>query len=292
MLDQAQRLRELASIDRRRRYGEGSRRPRRIAVTSGKGGVGKSNFSLNLSVLIARIGKKVLLVDADTNLANIDILLGISPRYNISHVIAGIKSAEEILVQGPSGVSILPAASGNLEQALSEGVVSESVVADLNSLEEKYDIMVLDTGAGASQTVLDFILFSDTMVLITTTEPTAITDAYAMVKLISAERPDIDIQILVNFVKNEREAVEVYERLSSVINHFLKIETNYLGYFPQDESVRHAVHLQKPLVQAFPKSPVSNQLKLITRKLMQLKTPPMEKSGGFFRNLFNRQQTG
>ena len=289
-MDQAQRLRELASIERFRRFSAKSRSAKRIAVTSGKGGVGKSNFSLNFAVLAARLGKKVLLIDADTNLANIDILLGISPNFNISHVIAGLKSAEEILVAGPDGVSILPAASGDIEQALNEGVASESVIADLNALEDKFDLVVMDTGAGASRTVLDFIIHADTMVLITTPEPTAITDAYAVVKLISAERPDIDIQILINFAHDKREAQEVYEKLASVISHFLKLQTKFLGFMPRDNNLVEAVRRQKLLIQLFPQSPASNQMKFMTRKLLQLNRELPRKSAGIFSTLFRRFQ--
>jgi len=290
MTDQAQRLRELASFERHRRYSDDKMRAKRIAVTSGKGGVGKSNFSLNFACLAAKFGKKVLLVDADTNLANIDILLGVSPQYNISHVIAGMKSASEILVKGPDGISILPAASGNFEQAIHEGLAAESVIADLNTLESGFEYVVMDTGAGASRSVLDFVLFSDTMVLITTPEPTAITDAYAVVKLITAERADIDIQVLVNFADNKLNAMEVYEKLASVIRHFLKVEVQFLGYLPRDQALVESVHLQEPLINAFPKSPASNQLKFIARKLMQLKKIPENDVHGLFSGIFRRLQ--
>lgn len=290
MSDQAQRLRELASFERHRRYSDNKLRAKRIAVTSGKGGVGKSNFSLNFACLAAQFGKNVLLIDADTNLANIDILLGISPKYNISHVIAGLKSANEILIKGPSGISILPAASGNFEQAIHEGLAAESVIADLNTMEAGFDYVVMDTGAGASRSVLDFVLFSDTMVLLTTPEPTSITDAYAVVKLITAERADIDIQVLVNYANNKHQAVEVYDKLASVIRHFLKVEVQYLGYMPRDQALIDSVHLQEPLINAFPKSPASNQLKFIARKLMQLKKMPENDLHGLFSGIFRRLQ--
>jgi flagellar biosynthesis protein FlhG len=290
MLDQAQKLRELVSVERRRRLGERIRHTRRIVVTSGKGGVGKSNFSLNFAILTARLGKKVLLIDADTNLANIDILLGISPKYNLSHVVAGIKSPQDILLAGPAGITLLPAASGNIEQVLNEGVASEAVIADLNSLEGNFDLVVMDTGAGASRVVLDFVLSADTMVLLTTLEPTAITDAYAVVKLVSSERADLDIQILVNLVRNKREAVEVYEKLASVINHFLKIDVQYLGYLPRDTVVERAVHVQEPFVNAFPKAPISVQMKFISRKLMQLGELPVNEIGGIFSGLWRLAQ--
>ena len=135
MLDQAHRLREIASIERRKRLDDSKHRARRIAVTSGKGGVGKSNLALNFSILASMLRKKTLLIDADTNLANIDILLGLSLKYNLSHVLAGYKSCSEIILEGPSGISILPAASGSIEQMLNEGVASESIIADLNMLE-------------------------------------------------------------------------------------------------------------------------------------------------------------
>lgn len=289
-MDQAQKLREIASSNRRRRAGDNGRGTRRIAITSGKGGVGKSNFALNFSILSSRMGKKALLIDADTNLANIDILLGISPQYNISHVIAGQKRASEILLQGPEGIFILPAASGDIEQVINEGLGSESVIADLNSLEEDYDIVVIDTGAGASRNVIDFLLFSDTVVLITTPEPTSITDAYAMVKLLSLERPEVEALIVVNFAKDKYEALEVFDRLSSVIIHFLKMEVGYLGYLPRDANVGHAVRLQQPFILAYPKSGASVQMKFITRKLLMMDKPLPEEGAGLFSGLFRRPQ--
>ncbi len=291
MLDQAHKLRELASVEKRRRLGDKkTRKTRRISVTSGKGGVGKSNFALNFAILAAMLKRETLLVDADTNLANIDILMGLSPKYNLSHVLTGKRSVREILIEGPSGISILPAASGSIEQALDEGIASESIIADLDSLEEDYDLVVLDTGAGVSRCVLDFILISDTMVLLTTPEPTAITDAYAVVKLITAERIDLKIKILVNLVENKNEAMEVFDKLSAVINHFLKTEVQYLGYMPKDPLIEKAVHMQEPLVNVFPKSPAAIQLKFMTRKLLQPGSVKFEDDLGFLGNLFTKSK--
>lgn len=288
MLDQAHRLRELASVERRKQINGGTRKSRRIAVTSGKGGVGKSNFAVNFAILTAALNKKTLLIDADTNLANIDILMGISPKYNLSHVLAGLKTCREILIEGPAGISILPAASGSIEQALDEGIAGESVIHDLNSLEQDFDIVVLDTGAGVSRSVLDFVLIADTMVLVTTPDPTAITDAYAMVKLVTSERANIDIQILVNLAANKHEALEVFDKLSSVIGHFLNSEVNYLGFLPRDPMLERCVLMQEPLVHAYPKSPAATQMKFIARKLIQPGGAVFEKETGFLGSLFRR----
>ena len=286
MQDQAHRLRELALAEKRRTNAK-QRKTRRISVTSGKGGVGKSSFSLNFALLTTKLGRKTLLIDADTNLANLDILMGISPRFNLSHVLAGMKTARDILLEGAQGLSILPAASGNIEQVMHEGIGSEAIIADLDSLEEEFDIIVMDTGAGVSRTVLDFVLCSDTMVLITTPEPTAFTDAYAMVKLASAERADLDIKIVLNLVHNKHEAMEVFDKLSAVINHFLKTEVHFLGFMPRDPAVEKAVHLQQPFTEAFPKAPSSIQLKFITRKLLQIHDIKND-GGGIFTSLFRR----
>jgi flagellar biosynthesis protein FlhG len=288
MLDQAKRLREIASSDRKQKFTNRNRKSRRISVTSGKGGVGKSNFSLNLAVLAAKFGKKVLLIDADTNLANIDILLGLSPQYNISHVIAGIKRADEITIEGPEGITILPAASGSLEQLSGEARASDAVIADLNSLEEDFDVVIMDTGAGASKAVLEFLFFSDTITLITTPEPTAITDAYALVKLLSIDKPDADIWFLINYAANKREALEVFDKLASVINHFLNVRVNFLGFMPRDSSIPRAVHRQQPLIKLYPKSPAANQIKFMTRKLLNLDVVRSGKMSGLFSGLFRR----
>jgi flagellar biosynthesis protein FlhG len=288
MLDQAHKLRELALIDRQKRLGDSTRRARRIAVTSGKGGVGKSNFALNLAILSSALRKRTLLIDADTNLANIDILLGVSPKYNLSHVLAGQKTCREILIKGPGDISILPASSGSIEQALDEGVASDSIIYDLNSLDQDYDIIIFDTGAGIARTVLDFILISDTVAIVTTPEPTAVTDAYAMVKLVTVDRPDMDIQIMVNMASSKQEAMDVFDKLSSVIMHFLNTEVRFLGYLPRDVSVERAVHLQTPLVNSFPKSAAATQLKFIARKLLQPGYEPPVKPLGFLGSLFGR----
>ncbi|MBC8205441.1 MinD/ParA family protein [bacterium] len=286
MLDQASRLRELASIDKQKRGG--AVRTRRIAVTSGKGGVGKSNFSLNLAVLASKLNRKVLLIDADTNLANIDILLGISPEFNLSHVISGYKSVSEILVKGPERISILPAASGDLEQVFREGLASEAIISDLNNLEDDYELIVIDTGAGIARNVLDFVTYADTVVIITTSEPTAITDAYAMVKVLSMERTDPQIKILVNMVRDKHEAMDVFDKLSAVINHFLKLDVEYLGFIPRDVNVENAVHHQKPLVLEYPKTPASIQMKFITRRLVQGEYIADRDGSGLFGNIFRK----
>jgi flagellar biosynthesis protein FlhG len=288
MIDQAFKLRELASNERRHHLGERKRLTRRISVTSGKGGVGKSNFALNFAILASQLGKKTLLIDADTNLANIDILLGITPQFNLSHVIAGMKSAREVLIKGPNGIDILPASSGNLEQVLHDTAASQAVISDLDTLENDYELVVLDTGAGASRNVLDFVLYSDIMVLVTTPEPTAITDAYALIKLVTQERGDIDIQILVNLAHTKQEAMEVFEKLSAVVTHFLNLEVSFLGYLPRDIAVERAVQMQAPLVPTFPKSSIATQLKFIARRLLLSGNLPAEENLSLFAGLFRR----
>ncbi len=290
MLDQAHRLREIASFERRKRLGDTTRHSRRISVTSGKGGVGKSNFALNFALVAATLNKKTLLIDADTNLANIDILMGVSPKYNLSHVLAGQKTCREILVKGPSGIAILPAASGAIEAVFDEGIASDSIISDLNSLEEDYDLVIFDTGAGVSRNVMDFLLISDTVVLVTTPEPTAITDAYAIVKLASAERVDLDVQILVNFAASKHDAMEVFDRLSSVISHFLSTEVHFLGFLPRDPLLEKAVSMQEPLLRLFPKSSAATQIKFITRKLLQPGAPISSEPLGFLGSLFRRRK--
>ena len=289
MSDQASRLRELAYIETKERGKV--RRTRRIAVTSGKGGVGKSSFSLNFAVLASMLGRKVLLIDADTNLANIDILLGLSPEYNLSHVITGYKTPREILIEGPERITILPAASGDLEQVFKDGLAAEAIITDLNTMEEEYEIVVIDTGAGIARNVLDFIVHADSVVVLTTPEPTAITAAYAVIKVLSAESVDPDIRVLVNMVKDRREAVDVYDKLSAVVNHFLKMEVKYLGFIPRDQNVENSVHKQCPLALEYPKTPASIQLKLIARRLVHGVKTPVEGDNGLFYNIFRRMRT-
>ncbi len=221
---------------------------RTIAVTSGKGGVGKTNISTNLAIMLALMKKKVLILDADMGLANIDILLGIHPKYNLQHVISGEKSLEEILVDGPAGIKIIPAASGF--QSLTELTDSQRniFIKEFSKFQYSVDYLIIDTGAGISKNVTEFIKAAGEAIVVTTAEPTAITDAYALIKVMSKDSKDLKMHLFINMVDDLNEAKEVEAKLKSVVDKFIGISINAIGFMTKDSSVVASIRKQAPFV--------------------------------------------
>lgn len=238
-----------------------------ITVTSGKGGVGKTNFVLNLGILLSSYGKKVLILDADLGLANVDILLGITPKYNLYDVVFGSKKMKDILIKGPEEITIIPSASGILEMAELEESKRRALFSELSLLEKEYDIMLVDTGAGLNENVLSFILPSDEVIVITTPESTAITDAYSMIKVIIQQKKNIKISILVNMASSEEEALEVIKKMTEVVKRFLNFKIDSLGYILKDKNVPNAVKRQEPFVSLYPYTLATRCLKDIAAKI-------------------------
>jgi flagellar biosynthesis protein FlhG len=227
--------------------------PRVIAITSGKGGVGKTNITGNLAIAFAMLGKKVFILDADLGLANIDIIFGINPKYNLNHVIKGEKELSEILVKGPFGVKIISGGSGFSDIAnLTEGQ-KLNLLSEFEALDNEIDILLIDTGAGISSNVLYFNLAAEECIIITTLEPTAITDAYAMIKVMSTEHNMKYFKLLVNNVSSLKEAKSVYLTLSKVIDKFLNdVVVEYIGFIPLDNKLKKAVLNRKAVLDLFP----------------------------------------
>lgn len=261
--DDALRLQK--AVERARRPGGG----RRICVTSGKGGVGKSNFALNAAIALAALKKRVLLIDADTNLANLDILLGLNPAADLSDVIAGERTLREIIISGPGGVDILPGSSGVVEMLDLDNLVQLRMIEAFIELESAYEFIIIDTGAGLNPSIVSYVTRSDEMVLITNPEPTSIADAYAMIKIMSHHNPALPIRLVVNLVKSAEQAAEVFERINLVVQNFLNLPILSLGYLPHDPNIPRAVAMQKPFLLAFPKSPASVVMGMMVRKLLQ-----------------------
>jgi flagellar biosynthesis protein FlhG len=283
--DQASRLRDISKIKRLTQ--EHLHPVRRIAVTSGKGGVGKSNFSLNLGLCMQSLGKRALLVDADTNLANIDILLGINPKYTLTDAILGDKFISDILVEGPQGLRILPAGSGAVEMVGLDEVVLDRLERGLSELEQHQDIIILDTGAGISEGVIEFASSSDEAIVITTPEPTAITDAYAAIKVISARNAAVKLYLLVNMARSLDEAEEVSRKIRLVVENYLSLGIETLGHLPLDENVPRAVSRQTPFLLAYPRCPAAVNIMMIARRLLKL--PAREGvRGTLFKHLLSR----
>lgn len=247
-MDQALTLRKMNEVS-----GESSC-ARVIAVSSGKGGVGKTNSSVNLAVAFSRMGRKVLLVDADVGLGNVDVLLGLAPRYDIGHLLRGERMMEEVLVDGPEGVKILPAASGVAELTDLTPEQRLAMGSHLESLNEGIDVMIVDTGAGISRNVLYFNASAQEIVVVVSPEPTSLTDAYALMKVLNRKHGETSFKLLVNQVPNRKAATEVYRKISLAAERFLNISVDYVGCVLADENVPRSVIRQKPVMELYPDS--------------------------------------
>lgn len=253
-------------------------RPVRVlAVTSGKGGVGKTNICANLAIALTRMGKKVLVFDTDLGLANIDVLLGLSPQYNIGHVLSGEKTINDVVVEGPGGMLILPASSGVDEvPALSEAERMD-LVAQFENWDRQIDVLLLDTGAGIGPNVMYFNIVAQHILVVTTGEPTAITDAYALMKVLSTRYRENRFQLLVNMIKGEKEALQVYRNIAKVANRFLDISIDFFGYLPMDANVPRSVTMQKAVSDVFPDSPASQMFHTLAENVLKMKIPTSPK---------------
>jgi flagellar biosynthesis protein FlhG len=259
--------------------GSGEPQPRVICVTSGKGGVGKTNIVTNLGHALAKAGKKVLILDADLNLANVDILLGLTPRYNLHHVFMGEKTLAEVLVQGPEGLLILPASSGIMELADLTEQQRLYFLAEMSALAQKIDIMLIDTAAGINNNVIYFNLAARERIIILTPEPTSLTDAYALVKVLSSRHDVKRFRILVNLARSEKEALAVFRKLSIVADRFLdSLSLDYLGYIPYDSKLPTAVREQRLVSDIFPDAPSSKMFSKLAGSIAQ-EEPEMKADG-------------
>jgi flagellar biosynthesis protein FlhG len=262
------------------RRGNGSEpQPRVICVTSGKGGVGKTNIVTNLGHDLARTGKKVLILDADLNLANVDILLGLTPRYNLHHVFNGEKTLEEVLVQGPAGLLILPASSGIMELADLTEQQRLFFLTEMSALARKIEIMLIDTAAGINNNVIYFNLAARERIVILTPEPTSLTDAYALIKVLSSRHAVKRFRILVNLARSEKEAMAVFRKLSMVADRFLdSLSLDYLGFIPYDSKLPTAVREQRLVSELFPDAPSSKMFSRLAENILR-ENPEIQTDG-------------
>jgi len=244
--------------------------PRVIAVSSGKGGVGKTNVVANLALALTRLGDKVLVWDADLSLANLDILLGLTPRYTIEHLLSREKSLREILVEGPGGMAILPASSGVQELADLKEDQKLFLLNELESLGENLNVLLIDTGAGISSNVLYFTMAAEEVIVVVTPEPTSITDAYALMKVLSNRHQKRHFAVLVNFARTEPEAKEVFRKISRAVDRFLgDVSLDYVGFIPFDEKLPAAVKQQRPVLEIFPQASSSRSFMEVARVLRE-----------------------
>jgi flagellar biosynthesis protein FlhG len=303
MEDQAEKLREMmrqkkngskipnSSEKTPKTAARDTKKTRIITVTSGKGGVGKTNLSVNMALAYARLGKKVVVMDADLGLANVNVMLNMVPKYNLYHVIKKQKTIREILVDTDYGISIVAGASGFSQIANMTEDERRRFIHELDTLSNA-DIIIIDTSAGVSSNVLDFIAAADDAVIITTPEPTAITDAYGIIKIIATEYDDLNmnLRLVVNRAKGAVEAKKVADRMITIAGQFLNLKVEYLGFIYDDAVVSQAVLRQKPFMVIDPRCKASLCVQHIVERMEKSE---IRESGGFgamMKKLFGRNR--
>ena len=286
MLDQAESLRNLIGNKNDKSYNDISSKRKIITVTSGKGGVGKSNFVVNLAIALQQSGKKVLIFDADLGMGNDDVLLGLYPKYNIFDIIFTTKKIKDIIIEGPCGIHLIPGGSGlNKAQELNDKE-REIFLNELDNLGE-YDYILLDTGAGISTDILSFISASEELIVITTPEPTSLTDAYSLIKVTDHFKLQSKVRIVVNKAFSKEEAEETYKKMLRAVSRFLKIEVEYLGYILDDRKLIQSVRSQKPFLLLYPNCDASKNIEVIAKKINGEESSSSESIRGLFRKIFN-----
>ena len=259
-----------------------------LAISGGKGGVGKSNLAVNVALELGSLGNNVSLLDADFGLANADLLCGISSKYHLGHVIAGAKQLDEILVRVSPNVSILPSGSGIPELSKFSLAENSKILTQLKRMEHGLDFMLIDCAAGVGDSVTGVLVAADEIVIVATPEPTSIVDAYATIKVISRHTPDKPISIVVNSVIGVGDAEKVYQQINQAVNRFLSRDIHFLGMIPSDSQVPNAVRDQTPLVRYAPETPASRAIRLIAKQIhskTRATSDPSETAKSFWEQL-------
>ena len=266
---------------------ESNKRPATIlAITSGKGGVGKTNITANLGICLAASGKKVLLVDADFSLGNLDIVMNVNNRYNISHLIYDGKSIEEIIHTGPEGIEMICGASGLEELADINEFQRARLLKELSKLQNDNDVILIDTAAGISNSVVGFCLSANNVLVVTTPEATAMTDAYAMIKVLVGNSFTGHIRLIVNMAQSIAEGKKTYQKIANVAGRFLNTHVYNAGILLKDERLSSSVRLRKPVVLAHPKSQITSSLAALAAKLSNSESSEFDDEG-FFKKVVN-----
>ncbi|MGN0155210.1 MAG: MinD/ParA family protein [Lachnospiraceae bacterium] len=277
-MDQADKLREKVEMLK-----DQAPSSRVIAVTSGKGGVGKTSISVNLALQFQKQGKKVVILDADFGLANVEVMLGIRPQYNLADLIFNNKTIEEIITEGPMGIGFISGGSGVQDLVNLDKERLKKLIAKLVKLDSLYDIVIIDTGAGISDSVIEFVLSSPEVLLVVTPEPTSITDAYSLLKAVNRKkefnRTQKSIKVITNRVDSEEEGQEIYDKISIVVSKFLNIDLEYLGYIQYDKRVGSAVVEQKPISLSAPESEPALRVRNICNRLLDMPLEEKKKTG-------------
>jgi flagellar biosynthesis protein FlhG len=274
----------------KRRKDEKTHKPhtRIISITSGKGGVGKSNIVANVGFVLSRMGKRVLILDADLGLGNLDVLLGLTPKYNLSHAVLGTRTISEIALEGPGKIMILPASSGVQEMANLTDEQKAKFLSSLDSVMDDVDVLLIDTGAGISSNVMYFNSNVREILVVVTPEPTSITDAYALMKLLSLNYSQSRFKMVVNFANSSREAEDVYQQIKLVADRFLNITIEYVGFVLVDQRVKEGVRCQKLVSEMKPEAAASRCFISLAKALLNTPPPdlPGKHSRSYWRDLF------
>lgn len=249
-----------------------------IAITSGKGGVGKTNLAVNLGVSLAKSGRKVALLDADMGLANVDILLGMHPKFNISHVLKGQKTLAEITEVGPEGLLVIPASSGLQHMSELNNIEQAAIVHAFSDLNQGLDVLIVDTAAGISGSVVNFARACQEVMVVVCDEPTSLTDAYAFIKLLNRDYGLFQFHILANMVQSPQQGQSLFNKLNKVTDRYLDVALSYAGAIPFDEYLRKSVQKQTAVVEAFPHSKSAQAFKTVAQRVNSW--PVRAQSGG------------
>ncbi|CAD5108349.1 Flagellum site-determining protein YlxH [Pseudomonas carbonaria] len=238
-----------------------------IAVTGGKGGVGKTNVSVNLSMALADLGRRVMLMDADLGLANVDVLLGLTPKRTLADVISGECDLRDVIIQGPGGIRVVPAASGTQAMAHLSPMQHAGLIQAFSDISDSIDVLIVDTAAGISDAVVSFVRASQEVLVVVCDEPTSITDAYALIKLLNRDYGISRFRVLANMAHSPQEGRNLFAKLTKVTDRFLDVALQYVGAVPYDEAVRKAVQKQRAVYDAFPRSKCALAFKSIAQKV-------------------------
>ena len=241
-------------------------RPRYIAITGGKGGVGKSNLSVNLALELGALGRQIALLDGDFGLANADLLCGVTPKFHLGHVIKGLKELDEIIVKVSENVSLIPSGSGFEDLANLSLATHSYLFAKLYEMEQELDFMLIDTAAGIAESVAGVVISAEEIIVVVTPEPTSIVDAYATIKMILRHSPGKPVSIVVNSVVGVGDGEKVFQQIHSAVRGFLGHDVKFSGMIPHDSAVSEAVREQVPVVQYAPNSPASRAIRLIAKQ--------------------------
>jgi flagellar biosynthesis protein FlhG len=263
-----------------------------VAVTSGKGGVGKTNVTANLAVALAHLGRRVMVLDADVGLGNLDVLLGLTPPYSLVDVLSGQRRLRDVLFPGPGGISVLPAGCGfqNLT-ALSDHQI-RGLQSEMDELQDETDVLLIDTGAGIGRNVTSFATMAQDIIVVATPEPTSLTDAYALMKVLSTQYGERRFRLLVSMTRTATDGRDVYQKLSLVAERFLHISIDFLGSIPYDPRLTEAVCQQRPLVELYPQSKAAQAFLGLAHDLAEWPLPESPKGGlqFFWKSLLRKDE--